>query len=270
MMHLPSEQLVHEIESSEIQYMLDRMTAIQSKAGNPEGIEMKHFGSTLCLYSERMPWAMFNTVKGMSSADAEYIDDIIAFYEARGRAVQFELVPSRADHKLLKQLAKRGLYQSGFHNSLYVDSLQADMAHIPNSITIQELQEDEFQLYAAIHCKGTGLPDNGVPYIAANNEIMYHRPGWKYFLAYDDQVPAAVGVMFIQGAVASLTFAATLPEYRGRGLQQALLKRRIWEAMERGCRLVVGQCAYLSQSHRNMERVGMKLGYIRTTWSKQD
>ncbi|MCU6707416.1 GNAT family N-acetyltransferase [Paenibacillus sp. J5C_2022] len=266
---LPSECLVQEIEHSEIQYMLDRMSAMQSMEGNPEGIEVKHFGMTVCLYSEHMPWAMFNTVKGMTSADAKYLDDIIAFYQVRGRAVQFEIVPSRADRNLLKSLAERGLYSSGFHNSLYTVPGDSE-ERLPESIVIRELQQDEFQLYATIHCKGTGLSENGIPYIAANNQILHSRRGWKYFLAYCDMEPAAVGVMYMQEGAASLTFAATLPEYRGRGLQQALIRRRIREAAVQGCRLVVGQCAFLSQSHRNMERAGMKLGYVRSTWIKQE
>lgn len=99
---------------------------------------------------------------------------------------------------------------------------------------------------------------------------MHNRPGWKYFLAYYDKEPAAAGVVYMHEGVASLTFAATLPEYRGRGLHQALIMRRIREAAAQGCRLVAGQCAFLSQSHRNMERAGMKLGYVRTTWSKPE
>lgn len=35
---LPSELLVHEIEQSQMQYVLDRMTAMRSNAGNPDVI----------------------------------------------------------------------------------------------------------------------------------------------------------------------------------------------------------------------------------------
>ena len=268
--YLPSANLVREIEESEMEYMIDRMEAIQSRPGNPEGIEVKRFGSAVCYYSKTMPWPSFNRVKGLRSEDASQLDAIIDFYQSRDRKAQFEIVPSFVDQNLLKSMAERGYYQSGFHNSLYMEPrlFGVNEAVDSASIRIEDLQEDQFELYAAIHCRGFGLPDSGIAPVAQNNKVLFERPGWRFFLAYYEAIPAAVGVMFMKDRTASLTFAATLPEFRGKGLQQALLKHRVAEAYRNDCGLVVGQCAFLSQSHRNMERIGMKLGYVRTTWTK--
>jgi len=102
------------IEQSEIDYMVDRMRAIQERQGNPEGVEMKSFGKAVALYSRTMPWPTFNTVKGLSSDDVDSIDGILDFYKSRGRKPQFEIVPSRVDSEMLKKLTERGFYQSGF------------------------------------------------------------------------------------------------------------------------------------------------------------
>lgn len=37
-------ELADILEKSEINYMVDRMTAIREREGNPEGIEIKRFG----------------------------------------------------------------------------------------------------------------------------------------------------------------------------------------------------------------------------------
>ncbi|CAM4048936.1 GNAT family N-acetyltransferase [Cohnella lubricantis] len=248
--------------------MYDRMIAIQDRPGNPEGIVVKQFGHALCLYSRTMPWASFNTIKGITSDDLEHIDAMMEFYRARERKVQIEIVPSRVDQSVLQRLSDRGLYASGYHTSMYIEPTEyQDDEH--DDIHIQELQEDEFDLYAAIHCRGTGLSDDGIPYVAANNKVLYYRPGWKLFIGYYQERPAAAGVMYMKDGIASLTFAATLPEYRNQGLQQALLRRRIHEAARHSCKLVVGQCSLLSQSHRNMERIGMRIGYVRTSWTQR-
>ncbi|ANS74556.1 GCN5 family acetyltransferase [Paenibacillus yonginensis] len=248
--------------------MHDRMIAIQNRTGNPEGIEVKRFGNALCLYSKTMPWGSFNTVKGITNTELEYLDSIIAFYRERERKIQFEIVPSFVDANLLKQLSDRGFYQSGFHTSTYIEpKLFNDQ--LPEHIRIQELNEDQFETYAMIHCRGTGLPDNGIAPVAANNKVLFNRAGWKFFIAYVNDEPAAAAVMYLKDDIASLTFAATLPAFRGLGLHQLLLKRRIEEAKQNNCRLVVGQCNFLSQSHRNMERIGMKIGYIRTKWTER-
>lgn len=264
---IPTEQIIREIESSEMDFMYDRMFAIQNRQNNPEGIEIKQFGNSLCLYSRTMHWAAFNTAKGITKSDLEFIDLIIDFYRARDRKVQLEIVPSSVDQNLLKALSDRGFYQSGFHTSLYIEPIDFEEDY-PVNIKIRELQEDQFHLYATIHCKGTGLSDDGIPYVAENNKVLYNRLGWKFFIAYIDEQPAAAGVMYSKNGIASLTFAATLPEFRNRGLQQMLLRRRIIEAKKMVCRLAVSQCSFLSQSHRNMERVGMKIGYVRTTWTE--
>jgi len=167
----------------------------------------------------------------------------------------------------MRRLADLGFYQSGFHTSMAISTvLYAPVFCAEDKLEIRALSEDEFELYATLHCRGTGLPDAGIPPVAANNRVLYGRPGWKFYLALWEGQPAAVGVAHIRKEAASLTFAATLPEYRNKGIQTALLHRRIEEAKEAGCELAVGQCAYLSASHRNMARVGMEIGYVRASW----
>ncbi|WP_245585849.1 GNAT family N-acetyltransferase [Paenibacillus pinihumi] len=91
---------------------------------------------------------------------------------------------------------------------------------------------------------------------------------WSFCIAYvNGKTPAGAAVMYMNKGTASLTFAAVLPEYRGRGIHQALIRRRLDQASRSGCTLAVGQAAYVSASARNMERSGMKLGYTRATWT---
>lgn len=269
MRHLPSEELIHRIQHSETDYMQDRMKAIEGRPGNPEGVEIEQFGQALCLYSRTMPWLSFNTVKGIQSEDSIHLDAIIDFYKSRDRKFQFEIVPAMVNQDLLSSLAARGFYQSAFHNSMYMNP--QELKDMPDAgIVIKTIDKDEFEDYARIHCLGTGLPDQGIPSVALNNRVLHSRPGWSFYMAYAGEQPAAAGVMYMNHSNASLTFAATLPKFRRQGLQQELLRRRIWDAKQAGCSLVVGQCAFLSQSHRNMETVGMKLGYVRTTWTERE
>jgi len=264
-----TKERVETIELSEIRYMMDRMAAIESREGNPEGIEIGRFGNSVCLYSKTMPWPSFNAVKGLRDDDVDHLDAIVAFYAERDRKAKFEIVPGLSGPALLEALAKRGFYQSGFHTSMYVDLMEFDVRGEENEdrVVIKEIAEDGFEAYAAIHCRGTGLSDDGIPHVARNNKVLYGRLGWKFYLAFVDETPAAASVMHMADDVASLTFAATLPQFRSMGLQQKLLLRRLAEAAQNGCRLAVSQCAFLSQSQRNMERVGMRTGYVRTTWS---
>ncbi|WP_042161762.1 GNAT family N-acetyltransferase [Paenibacillus gorillae] len=278
-MLLPAQELTSDMERAEIHYMVDRMLAIQEREGNPEGIEIAEFGGAVCFYSRTMPWPTFNTVKGFRSADADYIPDIIAFFKSRDRQPQIEVLPSLVDGVALGALSGQGFYASSFHVTMYMglneylfadDETEEEHSDVnPMKIVIEELQGDEFDTYATIHCRATGLPDAGIPPVASNNRVLYNRPGWVFLLARVNGTPAATAVMYMKDGIASLTFAATLPEYRNLGLQRQLIDKRFEIARANDCKLVVSQCAYLSQSHRNMERSGMRIGYIRSAWTEQ-
>ena len=62
------------------------------------------------------------------------------------------------------------------------------------------------------------------------------RPGWSCYVAYDGDAPAGAGALYVDGGVGWLGFGATLPAYRGRGAQSAILAARIEDARRQGCR----------------------------------
>ncbi|MFD0679243.1 MULTISPECIES: GNAT family N-acetyltransferase [unclassified Paenibacillus] len=252
------------MEKTEIDYMIDRMNAIKERPGNPMGIEIVKFGRATAFYSKEMPWPQFNTVKGISLDDLHVLDDILEFYKSKGSRLQFEIIPTKAKKELMKALFERAYYQSDFHATLYGHPAEKSISDGP--VTVRELEADEIDLYAEIHCLGTGLSLSGKSHVADNNRVLFNREGWKFFGGFVDGTPAGVGVMYIKDGLASLTFATTLQEFRNKGVQKALIERRIGEACKNNCNLVISQAAYASTSFRNMERAGMRLGYTRGTW----
>ena len=73
----------------------------------------------------------------------------------------------------------------------------------------------------------------------------------------------------MEGELATLAAAATLPAYRGMGVQRALLNKRIEKAVEQGAKYITSEAVFGSSSHRNMERQGMKLAYTKAIWTKR-
>ena len=265
--------LLEAVERSEIDYMTDRMEAIRGRPGNPEGVEIASFGHAVCYYSRTMPWASFNSVKGLRSGSEGELPAIIDFYRSRDRKPQFELVPALTDSRLMRRLSELGFHQTGFHTSMYAEPIlmptnPTTPNETDNDIVVREIREDEFRSYAIVHCRGFGLPEDGIPHVEANNRVLHGREGWKFYLAWHKGGLAGAGVMHCGSRAASMTFAATLPEHRNHGVHAALLRARFEEASRRGCRLAVSQCAFLSQSHRNMEKNGMRIAYLKALWSE--
>jgi GNAT superfamily N-acetyltransferase len=78
--------------------------------------------------------------------------------------------------------------------------------------------------------------------------------------------PGAAGVLCIHEGVALFGGSATIPELRRRGLQAALLQERMRYAFDRGCDLAMMVAEAGSDSQRNAERKGFRIGYTRTKW----
>lgn len=270
MLPVMTEALAREIERAEIDYVTSRIRSIGERSGNPEGVDIRSFGKATAFYIKTMPWRTFNCVMGLGPEDTDKLDDILAFYRERERGFDLQINPAGASHELLKELAGRGLYQAAFHSVLY-GLPKREMPVLPDGIRIVEVQdEQEFDRYAEIHCIASGMSAVHKHHFVSNNIGLLHRPGWKLFLGYYEDNPAAVGVMHLSGRIASCTLAATVPEFRGRGLQTALLHRRLYEAGRAGCELVTAQAAFGGTSQRNMERAGLRVAWTRAVWTTLD
>jgi len=88
------------------------------------------------------------------------------------------------------------------------------------------------------------------------------------FLGRCDGKPAAQGILYVDGDTAYLADASVDPAFRGRGLHAAILNARLAAAHEMRVQIAVSGAAFLSQSHRNMERAGMRLQFVRSLWTR--
>ncbi|WP_449537652.1 GNAT family N-acetyltransferase [Ferdinandcohnia sp. Marseille-Q9671] len=257
------------LETSEIEMLRSRLTAIQAMDGNPMGIAIKDIGSATAFSAKNIPGPSFNTIKGLSAGDEEYIDQMIDFYNQNRIPVRFEISPGQASPDLLTYLSEQGFYQRDFHTTLYLDLSQIQDNHFDETISIRELQKNEFDLFADIYTKGFQMPAFLKESIAKNNQILYGHENWIFYLASVEKEPAGVGVLYSKNGIATLAAATTLPEYRNRGIQSAIIKNRMLKALEQDCKLLVGQARFGSVSQNNMERAGMKIAYTKSIWVKK-
>lgn len=119
-------------------------------------------------------------------------------------------------------------------------------------------------VYGELVARGHG----DVPELAAAHAATVGAPGWSHYLVHAGAVPIAGGCLFYQASMAWCGFAATLPEYRGRGAQGALLRHRVHDAASLGAEWVVCEAApdtaeRPGASYRNMMRAGFQRAYER-------
>lgn len=100
------------------------------------------------------------------------------------------------------------------------------------------------------------------------------QPGYFHYLALAGGRLAAVAALYVRPPFASMAIAATLPEFRSRGAQSALLAHRMVAARQMGCRYAVVETATEQpgkpvQSYRNVQRMGFQLAYLRPNYLYQ-
>ncbi len=95
---------------------------------------------------------------------------------------------------------------------------------------------------------------------------------WRAWLAWHEGAPAGAALSFVDGPLAWLGWDATLPAYRGRGVQQALIDARLVDARESGCLHATSETAVHTASRRdpsgrNYEKMGFVLACERVTYA---
>lgn len=222
------------------------------------GVRIKQFGGAWAPANPDEPELDFqNRVIGLSPEDAGELDAIFAYYRDAGVRPWFELPPVHDFELLSGPLATAGVLPIGFYTVLY-----GEPERFETDPRVREIGPDEADLFADVLLRGHGVPDE-VPrgHVARWAENATSR----LFVAEVGGVPAAAGALVL-GEVANLANASTLPEFRGRGLQSALIRARINTAAAAGAELVCAGASWASQSERNLERAGLRIAYTKTTW----
>ena len=92
-----------------------------------------------------------------------------------------------------------------------------------------------------------------------------HGQSLTAYLGRIDGVPAATGMLFDVRPVAGLGNGSVLREFRGRGIQSAMIAHRMRVGWERGLRIFFGQTQNPASAH-NLEDLGWRLLYTEIDW----
>jgi ribosomal protein S18 acetylase RimI-like enzyme len=262
---LPSLQLIERVLTTDAAYTISRMRVLERIPGNPIGIGFRRIDDkAVALVSLFLP--SFRRVIGLRPGHEGEIEPLLAWYRGYGVKPTFEIVPGMYDAALGRELARHGFLPSGFHAALIGEpdhSMQPDP-----EVDIERVASDEaMERYLDAYVAGWGVPERDHAQFKANVRPWREQPGWSLYLARVDGRPAAAATLYVADRVAYLADATTAPAFRGRGLQTALLRQRIRDAGAAGVDFVFSGAEPFDTSHRNMDRAGLRLHFLRTKWT---
>jgi GNAT superfamily N-acetyltransferase len=264
---LPSQGLIRRTIEIETAYTLSRLQVLERIPGNPIGVAYQKVDDRLCaLMARHLPSPDFNRVTGLGPGHEQHIGPLAAWYRANGAKGRFEIVPGEYDENIGRELARQGYFHSGFHISVIGDphsTLPSPNGVAVERVTSSELMEEYLDAYVA----GWSIPEQFHDQFKRNVRPWRHEAGWTLYLARVDGHAAAAATLYVADGVGYFADAATSPPFRGRGVQYALLLRRFADARAADVDFVCSGAAFLSTSHRNMARIGMKLQFVRAIWT---
>jgi hypothetical protein len=192
--------------------------------------------------------------------------DVIERFFLDRRAPVFHEVSPFAGVAALQLLCTRGYRPIEISNVL-CRSVERPTEREQNGIGVRVTAPEEAKLWSDISARGWSHehPNFG-DFLRDMGAISAARENTLCFLAEHKGRPGAAGVLCIHDGVALFGRSATIPELRRRGLQAALMSKRMSYAFDHGCDLAMIVVQPGSDSQRNAERYGFRIAYTRTKW----
>nr|WP_062986490.1 GNAT family N-acetyltransferase [Nocardia anaemiae] len=209
-------------------------------------------------------------MNGAAFDDAE-LDAVEQAFAEREAPVQIE-VSTLADPAVVERLTRRGYVLFGFENVLGLRLESGRRAQLADGIEIRDVGHDEFETWVNVVVDGFATPDTQG--VASHEEFpreaietaerdLTATSGFVGSLAVIDGKPAGGASLRLSDGIAQLCGAATLPEFRRRGVQGAMLSMRLAAAAAAGCDLAVVTTLPGSKSQQNVQKLGFQLLYPR-------
>jgi GNAT superfamily N-acetyltransferase len=266
--NVPTE-MIYKLESAERSVWKDFYLAASPTVSERLGIEFRlEKGAAIGIVAKSGVLALNRVLAlGLDEPMTEdHLDGIIAAYRSSGVGRFFVTPPPCAKPAdFAELLARKDLCHYNNWVKLYREVAPPPLAN--TNLEVREIGADEAPVFGRIFASCVEWPEPAGEWLAAT----VGRPGWKHYMAFFGSEPAGTGAMFVHDKTAYMGFASTLPEYRGRGAQSALVVRRIEAASFLGCQLITAETAQdrpdrPALSYRNLVRLGFTPAYVRPNY----
>ena len=263
--------LAQRVERMEIDFC-----AVLARVGEPGGGAAIDVGGGRAVWSA--PGAPMNKVLGLGVGCAVSDDDLDAiedFYDEHGTPIQIELCPL-ASSDLPSRLSERGYALKGFENELAC-TLPASVP-VDSDVRVEIASNDaDTETWLRVTTEGFASPDgSGAPIVPTADTMKtvsgimrsFVHPDIVRYLAWVDGAPAAAASSTITGGVLGIFGTSTVPAYRRRGAQAAVVSRALRGAIGRAD-LAIATTEPGSVSQRTFERFGFQVLYTRAILVRQ-
>ncbi len=262
-MFFANRELAQRIENAEAALGAGCVTVTADRSPDIEATTLLVGGGIAC-FAGRDSHLTQTIGLGMGTpVDAAELDRLESFYRERDTPVVIELCPL-VDPALTTVLADRG-YRLVEHSNALVRKIEADESFKSTpGITIQSVRPGEINQWAELVARGfmdgQDVTADFVDIVATGAQL----PEARCCLALIDGQPAGGAAVTLRDGIAASYGHSTLPAYRGRGIQSAMIRWTLTTAAANRCSWAYMFTQPASASQRNAERNGFRVAYTRS------
>jgi len=234
------------------------------------GIDCRRVGGGLLVRMRAAPFIPYFTrafalgvTEPMTNAVLDEVTD--GLKEAGGDVLVVQVAPPQETDATVELLTSGGWERGGTWAKMMRPAGPAPS--VDTTLRIDKVGPDRAADFGRVLIEGMEMP----PIMTTWAGLQVDAPQYSGFGAFDGDDLVGVGVLHVHEGAAQLAGAATLPEFRGRGVQLALMAARINAAHEQGAQWVTAETGSETPEHpnpslHNMYRAGLTLLYHRRNW----
>lgn len=205
---------------------------------------------------------------GLSNPETKDTIDAVVDLYAKARAARYfvHVHPQSRPSEIGNWLMSRGLEQT--RSWMKFRRGREAPPEVTTTLATRAAAAEDAESFGRIVADAFDLGTAGAPLLAR----LVGRPDWHIYVSFDRDKPAGAGALYVKHGIGWLDWAATAPAYRGRGSQSALMRRRILDALDLGCRSIVTATGEEVPgdpqiSYKNILKMGFEPAYLRKNYA---
>ena len=198
------------------------------------GLRLEPIGTAAVSMAVNEPAVVLDRCLGLGvEAPAEEADlaAIVACYKAAGVGRYFVQLHAQAQpEQLTSWAAAAGLQRYRAWVSFRHSGERPEPRD--STLTVRRIGREHAADFGRIAAPCFDLGPLGAELVAAT----VGRPRWHHYMSFDGDRPAGTGVLFVQDGAGWCDWGGTHRDFRRRGGQGVVLRQRVWDALDMGCR----------------------------------
>lgn len=266
-------ELIAMAEEVQVRAMADLVHAAPETVRKNTGLAIECSGAGCIVSAARLDSLLFNRALGLVDGELLAVSRALQHYRRRGIGrFLLQLGAAGRERAIADLLHGHGVERYRRAWDVLVRSARQEPPRAASELVIREARPADAEPCSRILADAFDAGGRAAGLFAP----LFQRPRWHALVACapDDPIgaPVAVGLLFVDGEVGTLAFAATRPSYRRRGAQQALMVARIRAAAARGCRWLTAETGEPvpgepSPSRNNLLRCGFHVAQRRDNYA---